>query len=177
MDIPAEHRAFVEGMDARGSFINLYRAMAHSPIALRHFYELLACLWAGALSGRLREIAILSVVSASDAPYPLGWHLLDAEEAGLTATEIRGVVTGDFETVLPASEAAVAAFARVLTIDADVSDEAFLAVAGFMDDRQIVELTMIAGLYRLVSCVANALCVEPDEEPARRIEQFRGQAG
>ncbi len=171
-DVPAEHRAFVEGLDAHGGFINLYRAMAHTPVALQHLIDLLSCIWGGALNGRLREIAILSVVSASDAPYPLGWHLLDAEEAGLTPTEVRAVISGA-AAALPPGEAAVARFARELTLDARVSDPTFQGVASFMDERQIVELTMLAGLYRLVACVANGLNIDLDDEPARALEHFR----
>ena len=63
-EVPAEHRAFVEGLEAEGAFINVYRAMAHAPAALERFLGLAMCLWSGALNARVREIAILSVVSA-----------------------------------------------------------------------------------------------------------------
>ena len=168
-DIPDEHRSFFDGLDERGAFINLYRAMAHSPAALRRLYELLVTLYAGALTPRIREIAILSVVSASDARYPLGWHLLDAQEAGLTADEIQAVVRDHADALPVRSEAAVARLARELTMDACVSDAALRAVEEFMDERQIVELTMLVGLYRLVACAAAALSVDLDEEPARAL--------
>jgi 4-carboxymuconolactone decarboxylase len=172
-DVPVEHRAFVEGLDAQAALIDLYRATAHSPVALRRLIDVLSCLWAGALSGRLREIAILSVVAASDASYPLGWHLLDAVEAGLTPSEIRAAISSDADAALPPGEAAVARFARELTLEARVSEATFQSVASFMDHRQIVELTMLAGLYRLVACVANGLNVDLEDEPARALERVR----
>ncbi len=165
-DIPADHRAFAEGLDANGAFINLYRAMAHSPVAMRRLYDLVASLWGGMLGGRLREIAILSVVSASEAPYPLGWHLLDADDAGLSRPEIEALVRGAAESVLPPDEAAVASFARALTLHSRVPNDSYQAVARFMDERQLVELTMICGLYRLVACIANGLAVDAEDEPA-----------
>ena len=174
-DVSEEHRALLEGMHARGGLINLYRAMANSPVALQRVYELLVTLWYGALSGRLREIAILSVVSASDAPYPLAWHIIDGEDAGLTTHEIRAVVNGDAAGVLAPDEAAVAAFARELTQQAQVSDATFNAVAAFMDEREIVELTLLAGLYRLVAITANGLAVDIDDEAAKRLEQFHSE--
>jgi 4-carboxymuconolactone decarboxylase len=172
-DVPAEHRAFVEAMDARGSLINIYRAMAHSPVVLRRFSELLLCLWAGALGDRVRETAILSVVSASDSPYPLSWHILDGADAGLTEAEIRAIIGGNAAAVLAPAEAAVAEFARALALDARVSDATFQAVAGAMSEQQIVELTMLAGLYRMVACFANGLSVELDAEAERALTELR----
>ena len=175
-DAADEIRPLVDAMDARGGFINVYRAMANSPSGFLRLYELLAFLWVGALSDRLREIVILSVVSASDAPYPLGWHLLDAQDAGLTADEIRSVVRGH-DAGLSANDAAVARFARALTLDACVSDADYEAVAAFMDERQIVELTVVVGLYRLVACFATALEIEQDDPAASALAQFRREGG
>lgn len=172
-DFTEDHAAFLEGLDARGSLINLYRAMANSPEALRRFYAFVACLWSGALSDRMREIAVLSVVAASDAPYPLGWHLLDAAEAGLTPSEIRAIVDDDAAAALPAQEAALARFARALALDGRVSDAAFAEVAALMPERDIVELTLLVGTYRMVACVANALRVDADDAPARALAEFR----
>jgi alkylhydroperoxidase family enzyme len=172
-ELTDEYRPLAEAMDARGGFINVYRAMAHSPAGMRHLLDLLTQLWSGALTPRLREIVILAVDSASDAPYPLGWHLLDGAEAGLTEEEMRAIVRGDAAAVLASDEAAAARFARAQTLDSRVGEEDYQAVAAFMDERRLVELTMLAGLYRLVACFANVLDVELDELPARRLARFR----
>ena len=169
-DVAEEHRAFVDGLATNDALINLYRAMAHSPVMLRRFYDLVACLWAGSLGARYREIAILSVVSASNAPYPLGWHIGDAAEAGLTTAEVHAIIAGKADMALASHDAAVARLARELTVDAQVSDATFDAVASFMDQQQIVELTVLAGLYRVVAAFANGLRVDLDDEPARALE-------
>ena len=171
-DFTGDDASFLEGLDAQGSLINLYRAMAHSPEALRRFYAFVACLWSGALSDRMREIAVLSVVAASDAPYPLGWHLLDAAEAGLSPSEIRAIVDDDVAAAFAAQEAAVVRFARDLALDARVSDAASADVAAFMPERDIVELTLLVGTYRMVACVANTLRVDLDDAPARALAEF-----
>jgi alkylhydroperoxidase family enzyme len=173
-DVTEEHRSFVEAMEECGGYINLYRAMAHSPRAFRAFYELLLVLWHGALSDRQREIAILTVVSKSDADYPLGWHLIDGAEAGLKEAEMRAIVRGD-ATALPREDAAIAAFARELTTGARVSEGTFDTVRAFLNERQIVELTMIVGLYRFVAGMANALCIELDDDAARAPGRFRAE--
>jgi alkylhydroperoxidase family enzyme len=160
-------------MEAQGSLINLYRAMAHSPEAMTRLVALLSCLWDGSVTERLREVAILATVSASGAGYPLAWHIGDAQNAGLTPEEIRDLI-GGAENQLSAPDAAVARFARELTVNAAISDLTFDAVAAFMDEGQIVELTMLVSLYRFVSCFANALDVDLDHAAADTLSRFEG---
>jgi alkylhydroperoxidase family enzyme len=142
--------------------------MAHSPAAFRRFYELLVVLWYGSVTPRLREVAILGVVAASDAPYPLGWHVIDAAEAGLSDDEVWALVRGDLDA-LPPRDTATARYARALAADARVDDATFAAVAESLDERQVVELTLLVGMYRLVAPAANALEVELEDEPTRRL--------
>ena len=172
-DVTGDDAALLEALDAQGSLINLYRAMANSAEALRRFYAFVAALWAGALDDRTREIAVLSAVAASDAPYPLGWHLLDSADAGLSPEEIRAIVEGNAATALNAHEAAVACFARDLARDARVSDATFADVAAFMSERDVVELTLLVSTYRMVSAVANTLRVDLDDAPAGALDAFR----
>lgn len=127
------------------------------------------------MNARTREIAILSVVSASDADYPLGWHILDAAEAGLTPTEIQAIVSGDCHEVVDPAESSIVKFAREMALNAKVSDGTFAAVAAVMDEKQIVELSLLVGLYRLVSSFANALQVDTEDDPARALDHLRGK--
>jgi alkylhydroperoxidase family enzyme len=159
-------------MASTGGWINLYRAMAHSPVAMQRFVELLTVLWSGAVSARQREIAVLSVVSASNSSYPLGWHILDAREAGLTDAEIRATVDRN-ASVLASADAAIARFARAVTLECGVADEDFAAVRNLFDEQRLVELALIAGLYRAVAAIANALGIELDDEAAQALEDFR----
>ena len=86
------------------------------------------------------------------------------------------MVEGEPASALSAEEAAVARYARALSVDARISDATYQAVAGTMDARQIVELTLLAGLYRLVACVANGLKVDLDGDAARALDQFRSES-
>jgi alkylhydroperoxidase family enzyme len=118
----------------------------------------------------------LSVVTASHAPYPLGWHILDAEEAGLRELEIKAIIGGQEDATLEPGEAAVVRFARELAVDAALTDATFKLVAEFMDDRQLVDLITLVGLYRLVACIANGLQVELDGKATQALERVRGGA-
>jgi alkylhydroperoxidase family enzyme len=145
--------------------------MAHSPASLQRFYELARCLWGGGLGARAIEVAILSTVSIMGARYPLAWHVGDGRDAGLTDPEIHALVHGE-AAGLDEADAAVASFARQLTAESAVSDGAFAAVSARMDERQIVELVLLVGLYNLVGRVANALQVDLDPAAGRLLEEL-----
>ena len=45
---------------------------------------------------------------------------------------------------------------------ADVADETWATLASAYDERQLIELPMLAGQYHLVAYVCNALRIAPD---------------
>ena len=57
---------------------------------------------------------------------------------------------------------AVLTYAGELTSNARVSDASFAAVEAFLNEEQIVELTLVVGFYNLVSRFLNALEVDVD---------------
>ncbi len=82
---------------------------------------------------------------------------------GLSDSQIRGVAEPNHALFAP-KEMAVLAFAGELTSDARVSDATYGAVAEFLNDEEIVELTLVTGYYNMVSRALNAL--EVDIDPA-----------
>ncbi len=171
-DIPSQQQPLAELLQQQGAFINIYRAMANAPVAFQRFIEFASVLWSGEIPTRTAEIAILVVVSESRAEYPLAWHIGDGAAAGLTQHEIRALVSGD-DMPFSAEDAAVIRFARDMTINSRVSDDVFAAVASFLTEKQLVELALLVGLYRLVAATANTLQVDLDQEAASTLDLFR----
>jgi alkylhydroperoxidase family enzyme len=68
---------------------------------------------------------------------------------------------------------AVLAFATEMTADARVSDATFEHVRSFLNEEEIVELTMVTGFYSLVSRVLNALDVDIDGPAANDLADLR----
>jgi alkylhydroperoxidase family enzyme len=111
-------------------------------------------------------------VSESGAAYPLGWHILDALDAGLALDDIRAIVDREDGASLAPVDTAVVAFASRLARDARLDDATFEAVAAHLDAPRIVELTLLVGAYRLVACLANGLAVDLDDAPAGALERL-----
>jgi len=165
-DLPEDHRWLFERMEKRGGLLNIFRALGHSPEALRRFMKLGSYfLEEGKLDPKLRELAILRVGADCRAPYEFSQHIAFGRRAGLSDAQIRGA--GDpHQGLYDAHEMAVLAYAGELTAGARVSQAAFDGVAGFLDEEQIVELTLVIGYYNLVSRVLNALEVDIDAPAA-----------
>jgi alkylhydroperoxidase family enzyme len=161
-DLPEDQRWLFERMEQRGPILNIFRALSHSPVALRRFMKLGSYfLEEGKLDPKLRELAILRAGLLCRAPYEFSQHIAFGRRAGLTDGQIRGIASPTVGIFEP-REMAVLAYAGELTSDARVSDAAYAAVAAFLNEEEIVELTLVTGFYNMVSRALNALEVDID---------------
>jgi alkylhydroperoxidase family enzyme len=166
-DVAESHRWLFERLESRGGLLNIFRAMSHSPEALLRFMRLGSYLLEdGKVDPKLRELAILRVGWLTRSEYEFSQHIAFGRRVGLTDAQIAGV--GDpTQEPFDERERAVLAYAGELTVAAAASNGAFDAVRGFMDEEQIVELTIVIGFYNMVARVLNGLEVDVDP-PARR---------
>ena len=166
-DLPEEHRWLFERLEAQGPILNIFRAMSHSPVALRRFMKFGNYFLAeGKLDPKLRELAILRAGYLCRAPYEFSQHVSFGRRTGLSDSQIRGVAEPSVALFDP-RQMAVLAYAGELTAESRVSDATFAAVAAFLNTEEIVELTMVTGYYNMVSRILNALQVDIDP-PAQR---------
>ncbi len=176
-DLPEEHRWLFARMEERQGVLNIFRALSHSPVALRRFMKLGSYfLDEGTLDAQLRELAILRVGQGCRAPYEFAQHVAFARRAGLTDAQIRGVGaphTGLYEP----RQLAVLAYAGELTADARVSDAVYGAVAAFLNEEEIVELTLVIGYYNMVARALNALEVEIEPVAQQELDAVGWPAG
>lgn len=163
-DLPEEHRWMFERMEQRGDILNIFRALSHSPEALRRFMKFGSYfLGEGKLDPKLRELAILRTGLLCGAPYEFSHHIEFGRAAGLTDDEIRGVADPLGRKALYAPQQfSVLKYAGELTSDVRVAEATYAEVASFLDDEQLVELTLVIGFYNLVSRALNALEIEPE---------------
>jgi alkylhydroperoxidase family enzyme len=165
-DVAESHRWLFERMDKTGAQLNIFRAMSHSPEALLRFMRFgNYLLTESKLDPMLRELAILRVGWLCRAPYEFSQHIAFGRRSGLSDDQIRAV-TDPSTRMFDAKQMAVIAFAGELTTEARVSDATYHAVAQFLNEEEVVELTLVTGFYNLVSRTLNALEVELDA-PAR----------
>jgi len=146
----------------RGSLINVYRLLLHSPPLAESWYDHLNNVrWGTQLSGRLREIIIIRIGYLNKVDYVLGQHVPTLAEAeGLSVAECDALADWRDSDLFSAEERAALAFADAMTRDVTVPDDVFDALRDFFDERRIVELAILIGTYNMQTRVLAALRID-----------------
>jgi len=126
----------------------------------------------GNLSLRHREIVIDRVTAACNAEYEWGVHVSAfAAAAGLTDTQIGSLTTGTPQDDCWSEEdRTLIRLCDSLHRECDVDDELWAQLRQQHSDEGILELLMLAGTYRMISYLVNALRL-PLETGARRFTE------
>jgi len=118
------------------------------------------------LPPKLREIAILRVGHLSNAAYEVFQHEALARHVGLSEAEIDAVRKGGAAAaVLGEAGAAVLAYTEDLVKNVRASDATLSAVRAHLNDTQLVDLTLVTGMYMMVSRFLETTGVEIDDAP------------
>ena len=149
-----------------GELSALDRLLLHSPPVAEGWNALLGALrGATTLPADLRELVVLRVAVLNDAAFEWVSHEPIARRAGLAELQLQALRRPDAaaEPVWTPLQAAVLAFTDASTRDVVVPDEVFAGVREHLDDRQVVELTVLVGGYAMVSRFLVALAVPPPD--------------
>ncbi|MDX2205922.1 MAG: carboxymuconolactone decarboxylase family protein [Hyphomicrobiaceae bacterium] len=113
----------------------------------------------GHLTLRQREIVIDRTTARCGAEYEWGVHVsFFAERAGLDRAQVHALVHGDEASPCWSQEdALLVAFSDSLHETADIGDPLWERLAAHFSPQAIIELLLLAGFYRTVSCLVNAL--------------------
>ncbi len=110
-----------------------------------------------ALEARDRELAILRTGWLCGAPFEWGEHVIIGKEAGLTSEEIERITEGSQAPGWSKHERAILKACEELHADAMISDETWAVLAQTLDERQLIELPVLAGQYHKVAFIQNSL--------------------
>lgn len=149
-----------------GELSALDRLLLHSPPVAEGWNALLGALrGATTLPADLRELVVLRVAVLNDAAFEWVSHEPIARRAGLAELQLQALRRPDAaaEPVWAPLQAAVLAFTDASTRDVVVPEEVFAGVREHLDDRQVVELTVLVGGYAMVSRFLVALAVPPPD--------------
>jgi 4-carboxymuconolactone decarboxylase len=139
--------------------LNIFRTLSRNEKLSKSFLALGSHLLLGdVLPEREREIVILRVGWRSGSEYEFGQHTVMGEKAGLTIAEIERLASGDLDE-WAAGDVALIRLADELCEDNTVSDATWAELASRWDEAQLLELVMLAGFYRMVSGMLNAVGV------------------
>lgn len=114
----------------------------------------------GHLSLRHREIVIDRVTAQCGSEYEWGVHVaFFGERAGLTPAQNRSLVLGDARDACweDETERLLIRFCDALNAECDVDDDLWAGLSAAFSDEALLELLLLAGFYRTVSYLTNAL--------------------
>jgi 4-carboxymuconolactone decarboxylase len=148
----------------RGALINVYRLLLHSPSLAAIWLDFVsAARFKVDLEGRLREIVIVRVAHLNRTAYVFKQHVpqLSAPE-GLSDAECDALADWRNAKTFSARERAALAYADAMTRDIAVPDDVFEDLRSHFNERQIVELSVLIGLYNMHTRVFTALGIDPE---------------
>lgn len=156
---------FAKMEQRRSAILNLHRAVANSPNALRNFIRLgNSLLVYGALLPVLRELAILRVGQITGASYEWAHHVPIARQAGVGDEQIAALSGWRTSPHFDDRERAVLRYIENVTSAVRVPDDVFREVRTHLSEAEVVELTLVAGYWGMVARLLVAL--EIDLEPS-----------
>jgi AhpD family alkylhydroperoxidase len=116
----------------------------------------------GTLPRRDTELVILRVAHMRSCEYELVHHRRLGRRAGLSDTELTRVAEGSSASGWSDRERALLEAAEALHRDGDMDDETWSSLREHLDEREAIELCMLAGHYEMLATVIAALRVQPD---------------
>ncbi len=159
-------REMFEKMEAGGyQVLNVYKAVAHAPTIGPDILRLgNKILMKGKLSPKLREFAILRIGDLANASYEFTKHVHFGEQAGISRAQIDALPHWERSELFDEHERAVLAYTDEVSRTYRARDETFAALRRFLDDQEIVELTIAIGYYEMMCRLLEALQIELEDE-------------
>ena len=144
----------VELQDAHGALNGPFGVMLHAPSIGGPLQELGAAVrFRTRMTDRTREIAILTVATATGSEFERYAHELIGHAAGLTESELAALRDGSFTSTDPTESAAYAVCRRLLDVDPRQpwNDGEYAAAADAVGREGLIELTVLVGYYRTLA--------------------------
>jgi alkylhydroperoxidase family enzyme len=169
---PSELAAALEAMMPPGvPPLRLFRTLAHNPRILDKI-RASNLLDRGSLPRREREIVILRATARAGGEYEWGVHVaFFGERVGLTPAQIAATAVAEPDD--PAWSPRDRLLLRLvdqLHDSARIDDALWDELAAAFEPAQLVELVVLAGFYRTISCAVNAFAIAC-EDGAPRLPQ------
>ncbi len=146
-----------------GRLLLLYKVLLHSqPVAFGWLKLFTALRQQTRIPGRLRELVILRVATLNGAAYEFEAHAPFARAEGYSETDLNAIRQGCSPPSISVREAAALAFTDAITRHVQVPPAVFDRVRAEFDDRDLLELTVLAAGYNMVSRVLVALDIRTE---------------
>ena len=111
----------------------------------------------GEMTSRDRELAVLRIAWLSQAPFEWGAHVDIAKRVGMNTREIEWLIEGSLAPGWNKHDRAIVRAAEELHFDSMIADETWAALEEFFNDKQLIELVILAGQYKTVAYYQHCL--------------------
>jgi alkylhydroperoxidase family enzyme len=153
---------------ARGRLINIYRLLLYAPKLASTWFAHINATRETKLSGRLRELAIIRIAHNVSYEYALRQHVpVLAAREGVTEPECAALKNWQDSNLFDDKERAVLSYVDAMQQAPAVSDAVFEGVRKYLDNQELVELTIIVGTYLMHHRIFTTLGVDPEQTPTR----------
>ena len=164
---PEIKELFQQIEDNGARIMNFYRVVANSPGVARSAIKLGNSLISRTeLSPKLRELTIMRIAKLCDCEYEWVQHTPVALESGLTQVQLDAIGFWNESDAFSEEERAILSYVDEVEKNIRVPDNIFQALRRYLDERQIVELTLGIGWWGMLSRLFVPLEVEVDEQSA-----------
>jgi alkylhydroperoxidase family enzyme len=170
--LPSDIQAAIDAIMRGNPPLTLFTTMARDRRLFFKFFNS-GLLDRGKLSLREREIVIDRVTATCNAEYEWGVHVsVYAAKAGLSDTQIASLTTGGaHDGCWTDEERMLIRLCDSLQDTCAVDDGLWADLANVHSEEAIIELLMLAGMYRTISYLVNGLRL-PLEPTARRFAEI-----
>ena len=118
------------------------------------------------LDPRLRELAIMTVGRLTDCEYEYTHHKALAQRVGVSPAQVEKLADWETSPAFNEHERSVIRYATEMTQQVQIADTTFDALRAFLNEEQIVELSLNTAFYNMV--VRFLTATQVDLEPAAK---------
>jgi AhpD family alkylhydroperoxidase len=149
--------------------LNVLGTLAHHPQLARAFHTFNGhVLFGTTLTPRQRELLVLRVATVRKCDYEWAQHVVLAADAGISADEVDRVRAGPDAPGWDPVDAALLQAVDELLRDAEVGDATWTALAGGLDEQQLMDLVFTVGAYDLLAMALKSFGVALDADLERK---------
>ena len=170
---PLEVVEIYNKIESRGFPVtNVFRMAANSPSTLAHLIRMGdAILIKTKLNPKFREMAILRSAAILDCDYEFQAHIRYGKQVGMTDEEIEAIKDWEKSKLFNETERAVLRFVDEVARGGRVKDKTFSDLKRYLDEQEMVELTLTVGYYGMLARLLLAFQVDLQVRPQSSVEK------
>ena len=162
-------RVYDEAKAAGGPLGGPYWAYIRNPKLFRASQQMGSCLRESALTGRERQIAVLSVVRHWGAKYPWAAQARASLAAGVDQATIDAINARKAPALRDTRERLAYEVPKELLANRGLSDATYQAAEKAFGLEDLITLIAAVGNFSMVCCSANAFDLTPTEDMTQRL--------